>query len=128
MANIYYDPEHFGVEKVTEFERSEPSWSFDTFVVWYAAETDTYYWGSDSGCSCPSPFEDFGYNETDSRIVNLLAAEDVLNDLDCGTFFQVAHAIIDSVVSSYDQRFAMAGAVTALSELRKFEQSRLEDD
>lgn len=127
MANVYYDPEHFGLVKVTEFERTEPSWSFDTFVVWYSKDNDTYYWGSDSGCSCPSPFEDFGYNETDSRTVNLLAAEDVLNELNYGTFFQVAHAVIDSVVSSYDQRFAMAGAATALSELGKFEAALYKD-
>lgn len=127
MANIYYDPEHFGLVKVTEFERSEPCYSFDTFVVWYSKDNDTYYWGSDSGCSCPSPFEDFGYNETDSLVVNLLAAEDVLNDLDCGTVYQVAHAIIDSVGMSYDNSYAMASSGAALNKLFKFE-SNLDKD
>lgn len=127
MANVYYDPEHFGLVKVTEFERSEPSWSFDTFVIWYSAETDTYYWGSDSGCSCPSPFEDFSYNETDSLVVNLLAAEDVLNELNYGTFFQVAHAVIDSVGKSYDHDYSVSSAGGALSELFRFESNLNKD-
>lgn len=121
MANIYYDPEHFGLVKVTEFERTEPCYSFDTFVVWYSKDNGDYYWGQDSGCSCPSPFEDFSYNETDSRVVNLLAAEDVLNELNCGTFFQVAHAVIDSVGVSYDHDYSVSSAGGALSELFRFE-------
>ena len=127
MANVYYDPEHFGLVQVTEFERTEPSWSFDTFVVWYSKDNDDYYWGSDSGCSCPSPFEDFSYSETDSLVVNLLAAEDVLNDLDCGTVYQVAHAIIDSVGMSYDNIYAMVSSGAALNELFKFESNLNKD-
>ena len=54
--NIYYNPEEFGLEIVGQFEWSEPSWSFDTFCVW--KESRGRYWiGEDSGCSCPSPFD-----------------------------------------------------------------------
>lgn len=55
--NVYYNPQDFGLEIVGEFEFSEPNWSFDTLVVW--KEKRGRYWiGTDSGCSCPSPFED----------------------------------------------------------------------
>lgn len=55
--NIYYNPEAFGLELVGAFEWTEPSWSFDTLAVW--KERRGRYWiGEDSGCSCPSPFED----------------------------------------------------------------------
>lgn len=55
--NPYYNPEKFGLEIIGEFEFSEPSYSFDTLVVW--KEGRGRYWiGMDSGCSCPSPFED----------------------------------------------------------------------
>lgn len=127
MPNLYYDPEHFGMEKVVEFERSEPCYSFDTFVVWYRKETDTYYWGYDSGCSCPSPFEDLGYNETDSRTVNLLAVEDVLSELGVGTVYQAAHAIIDSVGLSYDRDYSMSKIGPAMTALFRFESSRDKD-
>lgn len=33
------------------------AWQFDMFDVWYIG--DQLYWGADSGCSCPSPYEDF---------------------------------------------------------------------
>lgn len=55
--NIYYNPQDFGLEIVGDFEFSEPDYSFDMCVVW--KETRGSYWiGCDSGCSCPSPFED----------------------------------------------------------------------
>lgn len=33
------------------------AWEFDMFDVWYIG--DRLYWGADSGCSCPSPYEGF---------------------------------------------------------------------
>lgn len=63
--NIYYSPEKFGLELVGEFEWSEPDYSFDTLAVW--KEKRGQYWiGEDSGCSCPSPFENItDVNELD---------------------------------------------------------------
>lgn len=55
--DVYYQPGHFGLEIVGEAER--PSWhDFDKFAVWRDAAGALYY-ASDSGCSCPSPFENF---------------------------------------------------------------------
>lgn len=55
MSNIYSEPEKFGLEIVGEIE-DEPDYSFDMFVVWKDNKGSLYY-GQDSGCSCPSPFE-----------------------------------------------------------------------
>ncbi len=55
--NVYYDPEKFGLTVVGEVDDPGASYSFDKFVVW-RAEDGTLYWDQDSGCSCPSPFED----------------------------------------------------------------------
>jgi hypothetical protein len=55
--NIYYNPEKYGLTVVGEIEWSEPCYSFDTTVVWKDKD-GIYYWASDSGCSCPSPFEE----------------------------------------------------------------------
>lgn len=63
--NIYYNPEKFGVELVGEFEWSEPSWSFDTLAV-FKERRGRYWIAEDSGCSCPSPFENYtDLNELD---------------------------------------------------------------
>ena len=55
--NVYYNPQDFGLEIVGSFDFAEEDYSFDMCVVW--KETRGKYWiGTDSGCSCPSPFED----------------------------------------------------------------------
>lgn len=59
MPNVYYNPEDFGLVIVGSTELSEPCYSFDTLVVWQHIETGEFYAAHDSGCSCPSPFEDF---------------------------------------------------------------------
>lgn len=55
--NPYYDPAEAGLVKVAEVDLSEPFYSFDLLVVW--ADADGLYLGTDSGCSCPSPFENY---------------------------------------------------------------------
>jgi hypothetical protein len=61
-SNPYYSPEKFGLEIVGEAELSVPNYDFDMLVVWKDAD-GTLYYAQDSGCSCPSPFED--YNSVD---------------------------------------------------------------
>lgn len=59
MSNVYYSPEDFGLIVVADLELSEPDYSFDTVVVWRHPESGLFYWAHDSGCSCPTPFEDY---------------------------------------------------------------------
>lgn len=57
-GNPYYAPESIGLTTVGEVELAEPCYSFDLFVVWQSVnEPEKFYWGQDSGCSCPSPFD-----------------------------------------------------------------------
>jgi hypothetical protein len=55
--NPYYNPEKHGLVKVAEADLSEPDYSFDLLVAW--RDDEGYYLGTDSGCSCPTPFEDY---------------------------------------------------------------------
>jgi hypothetical protein len=57
--SVYYNPERYGLVEVYECDVAD-SYEFDKFVVWFMPQTSELFWGSDSGCSCPSPFE----NET----------------------------------------------------------------
>lgn len=59
MANIYYNPEDFGLRIVEVHERPDLCYEFDMVVLWEDIKTGKRYWGADSGCSCPSPFEDY---------------------------------------------------------------------
>ncbi len=60
--NIYYSPEEYGLEVVFEKEAGR-DYDFDMFVVWRDPDTGQLYWGEDAGCSCPSPFEGYGYDD-----------------------------------------------------------------
>lgn len=63
MSNIYYDPEKFGLEIIWKAE-AELSYEFDIVAAWGSKATGAVYIGRDSGCSCPSPFEQ--YTQLDS--------------------------------------------------------------
>jgi hypothetical protein len=57
MENIYYSPEAHGLTLVAEVDFAD-SYDFDKTVVWKDVDGQLY-WAQDSGCSCPSPFENF---------------------------------------------------------------------
>lgn len=63
MANIYYDPEQFGLETVGEISWGIPCYDFDLTVVWKRKSDGVFVYAEDSGCSCPSPFEDKGIED-----------------------------------------------------------------
>lgn len=54
----YYNPEKFGLTTIGEVQWDDDCYGFDLTVVW-KHEDGSFYWASDSGCSCPSPFEDY---------------------------------------------------------------------
>ena len=56
--DVYYQPEHFGLTPIGEIDDPEACYSFDKLVVWQH-DDGRLFWASDSGCSCPSPFEDY---------------------------------------------------------------------
>lgn len=56
--NVYYDPEKFGLTKVAEIDTAG-GYEFDITVV-FRKEDGSFWYAQDSGCSCPTPFEDHG--------------------------------------------------------------------
>jgi len=75
--NVYYSPEKHGLTLVTELELEEPDWSFYTLAVW--AGEEGLYMGTDSGCSCPAPFENYNGIED---LTGPLPAEQVIEEAD----------------------------------------------
>lgn len=78
LENIHYHPEAYGLTVVGDIQWGWASYDFDMTIVWQDAD-GKLYWASDSGCSCPTPFEDF----------------QSLEDLETGGSFQCAKAITD---------------------------------
>ena len=58
-GNPYYYPEKCGLTIVCSYDRDNEPWQFNIVCLWQDLETGKYYVGEDSGCSCPTPFEDF---------------------------------------------------------------------
>jgi hypothetical protein len=53
--NPYYSPEEVGLSVIGEVDDAG-SYEFNTIVAW--TDGSKLYWAHDSGCSCPTPFED----------------------------------------------------------------------
>ena len=75
MPNVYYDPESFGLEIVAELEYSSGSYEFDTRVVWKDKKHKEFFTMRDSGCSCPTPFEDYNLSNLDKLDLAVLRKE-----------------------------------------------------
>lgn len=83
MNSVYDDPEKYGLEMIDEVNDANADYSFDMVVVWRDVNTGIYFYDRDSGCSCPSPFEDQG---RDTLIpLNIHTWKDFLAEMDsCG--------------------------------------------
>lgn len=57
-GNPYYDPEACGLEWIGKIE-DEPDYDFNILMVVQDVATGRVFYAQDSGCSCPSPFEDY---------------------------------------------------------------------
>lgn len=55
--DIYYNPQDYGLTLLGTVDLSEPDYSFDLLAVWKGKKG--YYLATDSGCSCPTPFENY---------------------------------------------------------------------
>lgn len=60
MNNPYYNPTEMGLKIVHELDDSSLCYEFDQLVLWEETSSGKLYWASDSGCSCPVPFENLG--------------------------------------------------------------------
>jgi hypothetical protein len=67
--NIYYDHDKLGV-KVLEFDEDDLSYEYNTAL--FVATTDgRVFFVSDSGCSCPTPFEYYNSDTLDGILAQL---------------------------------------------------------
>ncbi len=58
MENVYYHPEAWGLEVVAVLDASQEC-EFDLASVWRDPLTGDVFGARSSGCSCPTPFEEY---------------------------------------------------------------------
>jgi hypothetical protein len=68
--NPYYRPEEMGLKIVASIEYDPDSYGFDTRVVW-KDQSGHLYTARDSGCSCPTSFENYTSIDKLDRVFNL---------------------------------------------------------
>lgn len=56
--NPHYNPEACGLRLIDCLDKSSGCYEFAYLVVWQDIPTGSYYYATDSGCSCPEPFGD----------------------------------------------------------------------
>lgn len=101
MVSIYYNPEAFGLREVGQIEWTEPFYSFDTTVLWERPDDGKLFWESDSGCSCPSPFE--GAN---------------LSNINQGSFWEFEAYVKGRLAEHYEPQYAATQVVLLLEKAR----------
>lgn len=67
--NPHYDYKELGLEMLT-YDQPDMSYEFNTLCFW-STDDGRVYSASDSGCSCPTPFEDYEGNTLDEVLQNL---------------------------------------------------------
>lgn len=100
--NAYYHPEALGLTVVAELEYSDQNYNFDTQVVWKDGN-GLIYTARDSGCSCPTPFEDYCSVESLERVGSY---EQLESELDRGwgnpNFQSERRDFLDAVKAAFD--------------------------
>lgn len=81
-ADVYYQPEKFDLVPVAEVDYSDGNYQFDFRAVWKHEPSGRLYTARDSGCSCPSPFEDYTKLEDLDELDLALLEKEVQGELD----------------------------------------------
>lgn len=98
MHNIYYNPKECGLEIIDTLDESGLSYEFNTLIVVRATDTNRMYWAHSSGCSCPTPFEEYSYASAENHNLNEIRRE---------TLDQFINAVNDFPVSVDERQAAI---------------------
>jgi len=64
-----YQTANTGLTIIGTLYEPDLSYEFNQLQVWKHEASNTVFWAKDSGCSCPSPFENY-YFDTDTNDTN----------------------------------------------------------
>lgn len=77
--NVYYNPDKLGLEIVGTIEEPDMDYEFNIFLVLKHIESGKLFYCRDTGCSCPTPFEDYHFNSPDDHNLEALTKANYSN-------------------------------------------------
>ncbi len=105
--NPYYNPAECGLEIVGTAD-ADLSWEFDMIVVWKDVATGAFFAAHDSGCSCPTPFEDVTGLDKMTRIKKVEDFDRFAEPHLKGSYTQIPVAEIRKIRTSLSRRLKNA--------------------
>jgi len=67
MNNVYYSPEKNGLSQLDCLDEPGLFYEYNTFCVWQHDKSGRVFYAQDSGCSCPTPFENYRFKSPDDN-------------------------------------------------------------
>jgi hypothetical protein len=105
MPNAYYEPEKLGLTIFAEIEYSSRCYEFDTRVVW-ENEEGILFTARDSGCSCPTPFENFNSISDLTLLDNISWLEEEVNEESEYTTAETRQEFLRNISNKLNNRFS----------------------
>lgn len=85
--NVYADPNKFNLQILGQLDEPDMSYSYNTLVVFRHVITGRMFYAQDSGCSCPTPFDDFRFDYAVPDIINTnlheIRPDNSFDDFEC---------------------------------------------
>lgn len=99
------------LEEVVNIDWSDGCYQFDITLAYYQPSTGKFVWADDSGCSCPSPFEDYT----------------TLDQFETGTVWQLRNHLyerlqgqLDLFTATFREEHVKGEYLSALEKLQRF--------
>ncbi len=93
--NPYYDPEKCGLKLLFTLEDPSQCYDFSTVILVQDIESSKVYVCHDSGCSCPSPFENIHSLNDMTEVRSLKAVRDFVDSIGTRYSLKDVHALED---------------------------------
>lgn len=68
--NVCYNPGECGLTTLDTMDEPGLSYEFNTMKLWQDLKTDRVFYAHSSGCSCPTPFEEYYFESADDNDLN----------------------------------------------------------
>lgn len=78
-VNVYYNPDKCGLANIGTLDEDDLSYEYNTLIVVKHLESGRLFWTQDSGCSCPTPFEDERFTSPDDTSLEEITSSSLEN-------------------------------------------------